>query len=237
LSWKIRNIFKDVSKSYMHKATAAYWPDEGLVVFSLPYLGSDTNNLVLALDVRGTKELSAETARWYVWYPTGFYIAELASARDTSGNMRIYAGSHTGDVVRFTRSTYADLGQSYSVRWTTKHNDMGRYDRLKGMGDIYPSMRPGGTYKPRMTILYDRGARQSDGDYIDMPLDADVWGGASWGAGVWSLANQISTEKQYGYGYGYTLALDFQHDGNNQPFFLTTVAYEVSLEGESGGDV
>ena len=237
LSWKIRNIFKNVSKAYMHKATAAYWPDEGLVVFSLPYLGSSTNNLTLALDIRGVRELNAETARWYVWTTTGFYIAETAQARDTSGNNRIYFGTFTGDVPRFTRSVYSDLGEGYHVQWTTKHNDFGRHDRLKGFGDIYPSVRPGGDYKPQLTLLYDRGTRQSDPMFIDMPIDSDLWGSEFWGSGTWSLANQISTEKQYGDGYGYTLGMDFSHGGTNEPFFLTKVSYETSLEGESGGDV
>lgn len=237
LSWKIRDTFANATKSKLQNACGAYWPDEGLVLFAIPFLGGSDNTLILALDTRGENALTAENARWYKWSLSGMNIASITIARDTSGVNRVYFGTYTGDILRLTRGIYDDIGTAYGVHWRTKDNDYGRGDHEKGFGDIYPSMRPGGSYTPTMRLIYDRGLRQSDDYFLQMPNVVSVWNTAAWDFGIWSEKDQITTAKQYGSGYGYTIGLDFRHTGKNEPFFLTRVVYEVSLEGESGGDL
>lgn len=237
LSWKIRQLFADVTKSAIQNSCGAYWYEEGIVILALPYLGSASDTLVLALDVRGEDALTSENARWYHWILSGIVISSIASVRDTSGNRKIYFGTSDGYVMRFTRSSYADRGSAYAVRWITKHNAYGRGDRQKCFGDIYPSARPGGDYKPSLTLFYDRGLRISDVYDIDMPTSPALWDSTTWDTGVWSEDDELSTEKQFGLGCGYTLAMGFSHSGGEEPFFITKVDYEVCLEGESGGDI
>lgn len=237
LSWKIRKTFEDTTKLSLQNACGGYWPNEGIVLFAIPYLGGTTNSLILCLDLRGTSELNSDTARWYTWRLSGQTIASMTLARDTSGNERIYFGTNDGSVARFSRASYSDLGAAYGVRFTTKDDDFGKTDVVKGFGDIYTAMRPGGQYKPQMTLYYDRGSRRSEPYDIEMPISVSAWNSAVWGSGVWSEANQIITDKHYGDGLGYTLSLDFQHSGLNEPFFVTKLSYQVSLEGESEVDV
>ena len=237
LSWKIRKTFDDTTKLSLQNACATQWPSEGLVVFSVPYLGSTTNRLMLALDVRGARDLNSETARWYIWQLSGITVPSMATARDTSGNERIFFGSDAGHVAKFSRAVYSDLGLAYQTRATTKHDDYGKVDHVKGFGDIYTSMRPGGAYKPAMTLLYDRGTRQSEPYEVDMPITVSLWGSSLWGSATWSETDQIIVDKHYGEGKGYTLGIDLAHSGSNQPWFVTKLAFQVSLEGESEGDV
>ena len=237
LSWKIRQTFANATKNQLQNSCGAYWPDEGLVLLAIPFLGGSENTLLLALDVRGTEELTSENARWYVWQLAGISVASITVARDTNGTNRVYFGTYNGNVLRFTRVTYDDLGTAYAARFVLKHRDYGRGDRLKGYGDIYTSLRPGGSYKPQLSLLYDRGIRRSTPYDLDMPIVTSLWDSSVWDGATWSESNQIVTPKQYGEGYGYTLSMEFSHSGANQPFFLTRVVWEAGIAGESGGDV
>jgi hypothetical protein len=228
LSWKIRETFETINRSRLKYAEGAYYPKHGVVLFAISTGSNTTNDTILCLDVKNTRELTAENARWYIWDVQGVKANVLATAKDASTDASyIYAGSYDGNVFRFNDTTYTDLGTGFEVRWRTKDDDRGQPHIEKGLGDIYVDAGPGGAYQPTVQPIFDYGTRSGEALAFDLPEAGAVFGTARFGTDVWGSADEIWRNRLYGKGYGYTVGWEFSHIGTNEPFFVTNHAYQV----------
>jgi hypothetical protein len=122
----------------------------------------------------------------------------------------------------------------------TKHEDYGEPAYEKQPGDIYMTLQPGGNYTPTFRIVYDYGSRQSSPYTLNMPISGTQWGAFSWGSASWANATSTIQEKLYGEGSGQTIALEWDHSSSNEPYYIGSVAPEISILGDqspgAGGD-
>jgi hypothetical protein len=263
LSWPIRNTFAGLNRARLDQASGAYWPTEGLVVFSVPNGTSTFNNLILALDIKnaGTADLTAENVRWYKWTLAGTghaagtpeSVASFASAKDSTDVPYVYAGTYTGDVLHAQTSTYSDQGTTsasqvaYSMKWRTEDRAFDTFGREKQLGDIYTKMTPVGDYEPSLTVYFDFGRRP-----VQRPVSLDaanvtsVWDtetvsgtpdgdGAVWDTSAWSSDLSVASGKQNYEGSGEVLAFELTHAGANQPAGIVGLSYELAALGEDQG--
>jgi len=237
LTWGIRNTFKNLNRSRLKYASGAYWQEEGIVLFAVSSASSTTNDVILALDLKGVNELTSENAVWHIWKLSGGISPNiLVAARDDDGQPYIYVGTTTADVCRFSREVYSDLGSSYPVEFQTKFFDFGAPMRDKCIGDCQVTIQPSGTHIPKMKYVYDFGRRQStprdlrllSGGFIldSSVLDVDELG----------MENPTAINKVFGNGWGEAVALSFTHQGANEPFRVARIAMQVDLMGETQGD-
>lgn len=241
LSWKIRTTFQNVNRSRIQFATGSYWEDEGLVLFTVSTGSNTYNDTLLCLDIKGQEEITAESAIWYEWQLASSLKATMTFvARDSNGKPRLYIGTTTGDVCRFNRDVYSDLGSGYVVEMVTADDDFGNPGMVKVVGDTYLQVQPTGNYTPTMQYRFDYGQRTTSGRQIKLlPSSGGVWGTDAWGSMKWGGTGAAATARRkfYGRGQGTTVAHRFAHAGVNEPFFLVSMTQEVAALGESAGDI
>ncbi len=238
LSWKIRDTFSSLNRNRFQFITGDYWPDHGVVLFTVPESGSSEQSLVLCLDIKGLQQITADTVKWRIWRISNRNANTLFTARDQStGKKFVYGGDYEGNVFRWNPLTHDDLGAAYTTHWRTKHEDHGTPGLLKGMGDIWLDVSPSGTYQPQLRIIFNYGDAQSAGEPITLRAAVGSWDVSAWDLFAWDTLDAITQFKIYGTGTGYTTALEFSHSGTNQPFFVTKAAYQTRELGESAGEL
>lgn len=244
ISWKIRKTLESLNRSRAQFTVGAYDFLQGRVLF-LVSTGSDTkHDTILCLDVKDQDTLTAEGAIWSVWKfistPSGFSerltLNDLLFARDASGNYHMYAGTNTGDVIRFSEEVFSDLDTAYPVEIQTKHRDYGFTGAEKKAGDYYITLAPGGSYSIQSKIVFDFGASatQPRSVNMDVSLGAKV-GTAIVGIDVVGSDEQTFARKVYGAGSAGTLAYNVSHSGKNEPFRVSKIDHEVAVVGEDEG--
>jgi hypothetical protein len=165
-------------------------------------------------------------------------ITELLMASDSTGNenQHLYAGTETGDVIRFSPTVFSDLDTAYPVEFQTHHDDHGVLMQEKTVGNIMVVLQPGGDYKPTFNIVFDYGKRMSNNRLLTMaPVGGAVFGTAVYGTDVWGDAGATRTEKVYGNGSGQTVGFKFSHNVANQPFLVGQLSYEIDGGAEDAG--
>jgi hypothetical protein len=239
LSWKIRPTFASINFSRISQSVSAYWPEEGIVLFAVPTGSNTHNDTILCLDVKSVRggELTAENAVWYVWKLINTEVNFLTTAKDGSTNVRyLYMGDTEGNVVRFNRNVFTDLGSAYPVSWTTSHNDFQNPGASKGVGDCWVGMQPGGDYIPSMRFIFDYGRHISSPRPLPFPSQSvKKWNQVQWNQFQWGSRTATFRKKVYGVGQGDTVAVSFSHTGSNEPFRITTLAMDIRGAGETSG--
>ena len=241
LSWKIRRTFQDINFSAIHRSVAAYWREEGVVLFAVPTGSSANPNLILCLDIKGKEQLTAQNAEWHIWERTGasanaILTTALYSGRTSANAGVVYEGNAAGDVVKITETTEADLGSAYVTDIVTKHNDYGQANMDKGLGDITVILQPGGDHHPTITPVFDNGARGGTPIPLTMGSTGPVWDNAIFDSDVFPADTSTFTDKVYGRGRGRTIAFQFQHGSANQPFYIASIHPQIRLFGEASGE-
>lgn len=245
ISWKIRKTFATLNQSRLQFSVGAYDFLRGRVVFAVSR-GSDTkHDFLLCLDVKDQNTITAKDAIWTTWRlvgtPSGFSekltINDLIFARDSTGDYHLYAGTNTGDVIRFSEETFSDLDTAYPVELQTKHRDYGSTGVDKKSGDYYVTLSPGGNYEIQSKVVFDFGARSTK----QRPVDMNVSLGAVVGTGVVGVSqigqsDRTFIKKVYGAGSGATVAYNVSHSGNNQPFRVSKIDHDILVVGEEQGE-
>jgi len=185
-------------------------------------------------------ELRASTARWYVWQLVGsqpFNANAMTVARDSvSGRRYLYIGDCLGNVLRFNRDVFSDVGSAYAVRFQTKHNDFGAPGVSKGLGDVWVGLQPGGSYEPKVRFIFDYGRKVSAQRALSFAAGANPhWNEVKWNQFEWGVAHNTHRDKVYGTGQGDTVAFEFTHSGLAEPFRVTTLSAQVRATGETVG--
>lgn len=239
LSWKIRNTFRGINFARIDQAEGAYWKEEGLVLFAVPTGSSTTNDTVLALDVKGVDDLTAETAKWFVWTPADLAANVLRSARSGGSEDRwhVYVGTNSGNVARFSRSVFSDLGSAYTASWRTRHSDLNQPGVTKQVRTVYSFLQPGGSYEPEMKLIYDYGASPGETHFLRMPVESPLYGSAIYGQSRYASENNTIRYKQSTAGEGEVVALEFSHARADEEFRIARSILELDLAGDVLGDV
>jgi hypothetical protein len=248
LSWKIRQTFRTLNQTALHRSVGAYDPKRGFVIFAVP-TGSNTNpDTILCLDVKNNANLTAKTVEWDIWSMAGSLTADqrlitaLATARTDSGTTGffVYGGNAEGDVGRFDDSSsgsHSDLGSPYDVRMRTRHEDFGLSGVTKGLGDIYVTLQPGGSHRPTVTPIFDYGDSQGTPLSLRMPASGELVGALIVGSGIVGGGQVTTMDKVYPRGDGETIALEFRHSGTNEPFYIAQATEMVQTHGyQDGGE-
>lgn len=243
LSWKIRNTFESLNRSRLQYATGAYDPVNGWVVFAVTTGENTAHDLLLVLDVKDTNDITSETARWYLWrLEGGLLVNELLFARSAAGAPRLYFGSTLGDVGYITTETFRDFDSAtatfsaYTTTFQTKHRaDYAGGNLLdqKTVGDAVITLLPGGNYAPTARFIFDYGARSSVVYSMDMPASAAIVGTSLVGRSVVGGDTPVGDARIYGVGAGRTVSFRFSHGGEDEPFRVGRVDYEIEVGGES----
>lgn len=237
LSWKIRPTIARINHSRIRQSVAAYWADEGIVVFAVPTGSNTHNDTLLVLDIKNKPEVTADNAAWYVWQLAGGFNANVMTvARDSSdGKQYLYIGSTDGSVLRFNRTLAADVGSGYQAKFVTKHNDYDSPGVTKGIGDVWIGLQPGGEYTPGLRFIFDYGRKSSELRYLEMGDANPQWDEVRWDETSWGNDTTTSRDKVYGTGQGDTIALEFSHAVAGEPFRVTTVMTQIKGAGETQG--
>ena len=245
LSWPIRNTFKELRRNRLKMACGTYWPDEGVVLFLVTHgHASSTHNLILCLDVRNREELSAETARWTIWRPSTainrIWTARCGTAYTTAPNRTfVYAGtSSLGRVCRFNpdSGSYSDRGTAYTTRLHTASRNFKTPDVEKSLGDVWINLQrgTGSSFVPVLNPVWDYGARIGKVIPFTMTLSGAKFGSSLFGTGVWGVRNASQHKHLYAVGCGCSIGWRLQTTGINEPYLLTSLAYQLSGIGEEG---
>lgn len=241
LSWKIRVTFDNLNHTRLAQTVGAYWKEQGLILFAVPSGSNLTNDTILALDVKGVREITAETARWYIWHLGGSSaairsIVSMVPVRDPTNNLwHIYAGNEFGDVFRLARDVTSDFDgpAGYAVEFQTHDDDAEAPGVRKGLGDVYVALQPGGDYSPTLRVVYDHGRRTSTQKPLNMPFSTALWDQATWDVDEWSIENPTVRDKVYGTGSGDAFAFNFSHTGAGEPFYVSSLDYQLRAIGET----
>ena len=237
LSWKIRQTMKTLNISRLKYAVGAHDSQNGRVVFAVPTGSSTSNDTLLVLDTKGSNSLNADNAKWYIWRISGVSINELLYARDASDNWHLYAGTTTGDVLRFSDDAFNDLDAAYQSELQTAHNDLGSLLIRKTLGPIMVTLQPGGNYRPTMKFIFDYGQNISTSRQLSMKAP----GGSLLGVGLLGgfmlgTAEVTRNEKVYGAGSGRTIGFNISHTGADEPYRVGKIDYLVAGMGQDAGD-
>ncbi len=234
LSWPIRQTFAGLNKSRLKYTTAAYWPDEGLVLFLVATGSSTTQNRILCLDIRGANPITSETVRWYVWdWDSTITLNVLAAGRGSDDKPYIYAGDLQGRVMRFERDTYTDVGKAVSVSIQTANEDYGLLTKTKTVGDTFVLMQGAGTYQVRHTYILEDGTRSGKSTMLSVPAAGALWDTGVWDTSVWGGTNDTQRQRIYGVGASPTIGHKFSHSGLGQPFWIGSLTQEAFVSGPS----
>lgn len=237
LSWKIRPTIARLNQSRLKQSVSAYWPEEGIVLFAVPTGSNTHNDTILCLDLKGSPEINADNARWYVWQLAGGYNANyMTVARDASDGKRyLYIGDTAGNVLRFSKNVFSDLGTAYTAKFVTKHNDYDVPGTTKGIGDVWIGMQPGGDYTPSMRFIFDYGRGNSGVRPLDMGDANPHWDAVRWNEASWGNDTVTSRAKVFGTGRGDTIAFEFSHAVASEPYRVTMLAAQIRGAGETQG--
>ncbi len=241
LSWKIRPFFRTLNQSRLKFTVGAYDFTTGRIVWAVSTGSNSAHDTLLVLDIKENEDLSAENASWSFWKAQNqdgsrMFINELLMARDESGDHHLYAGSTTGDVVRFDSSVFSDLGSSYSVDIVTYDNAHGSFLTNKQLGDVMVLLQPGGNYNPTLKFRFDHGERISTARSLDMAGGTgSLVGVGRVGTAVAGTESSTRVEKVYGAGSGRTIGFELSHNGANEPVQFGGIDYELSVTGGDAG--
>lgn len=249
LSWPIRKTWETLNRSMLGRMCGAYWPEEGLVLFAVATGSSTKLDTILAMDIKGVPKISPDTVRWYKWPIAALDLNFLTVARDPDGTPRIYAAGQGGEVAPFSRSSYADLGSSFSVAFRGRDEDAGVPTVEKNIGDLFAMFGGTGSYSPTVSIVVDDGRRTVFSESVDLKLGgftldnaAGNLSGASTmdnangdlaGAGRLGAAFNLTRKRLVGRGSGYTFSHRFSHGGSNEPVFIGQLSQEIASQGIS----
>lgn len=251
LTWPIRKTWETLNRSMLDRAWGAYWPEEGLVVFAVA-TGSSTNlNLLLAMDIKGVRQISPDTVRWYKWTIDSSALLPncIVPARDPDGTPRIYIGGQGGEVAGFSRTSYSDLGVQIATSFRGRDEDVGVPTSSKAIGDTWLMIGGAGNYRPNMSYLVDDGRQVSSTHPLNVALagfvldnSAGNLSGASTldsaagdlaGAGTLGADFNLIRDRVDGYGEGFTVSHRFSHTAINEPFFIGQLSQEIAGNGIS----
>jgi hypothetical protein len=237
LSWKIRPTFARINRTRIRQSVGAYWPDEGIVVFGVPTDSSTTNNTLLVLDLKNTPEVTADSARWYVWQLAGGLSANTIQvvADAATGKQYLYIGDTDGNVVRFNRNIFSDLGTGYQAKFITAHNDFQSAGTTKSIGDCWIGLQPGGDYNPSLRFIFDYGRSASSVRSLDMGTTNPVWDAVKWNETSWGDDSVTTRNKVFGTGAGDTVAFEFSHSVADEPYRVALLTAEIRGAGETAG--
>jgi hypothetical protein len=235
LTWPIRKTWETLNRSRLKYTTAAYWPNEGLVLFAFSTGSSSTHNLIMAMDIKGARQISPDSVRWYKWYLNGITPNVLRAARDPNGLPTIYVGTTAGKVGAFGRTAYSDLGGAIPVNFRTKDEDFGIPAAEKSIGDTFLMVSGSGTYRPTHAYTLDDGSKTGVSSSINVTLTGWEIGTGSNGGIIGTTeiggSENLSRERIRGVGSAFTISHQFIHGGNNQPFFIGQMTQDVAGQG------
>lgn len=243
LSWKIRDTWNDLNKSRIRQITGSYWPTEGIVVYAVSTGSNTSHDALLCLDIKNVDQLTADTARWYVWRlstAASINANVIAAGRDSNDEPVLFVGTEQGDVAVFSTSTYLDLGSAYEVTWRTHDDSLGSPGRVKGLGDIHARVQTieisgQSETEPTITPVFNYGERLGPTRSLPVSLTTSVWDSAEWDVDAWSDEFATLRRKVYGTGSGETIGFKFAHSAGNEPFWLANFSYQVRAQGDSPG--
>ena len=243
LSWPIRKTWETVNQSpaALESITAAYWPDEGLVLIAVPTGSNTSPDTILAMDIKGARSLNPDAVRWYKWRLSGDLTPHyLKTAREPSGNKDVvYLGGAKGEVGFFSRTVYSDLGAAYGVSFQTKDDDYGFPSIEKSIGNGFVMINGSGDYRPNHTYMLDDSSITGITQSLEVTLEgfelgsggSDLGSGAT--AGTLGGGENLVRDRLRGVGSGYSVAHRFGHGGIGEPFFIGTVTQDVAVKGMS----
>ena len=240
LSWKIRKTFAGLNPARLHLSCGAYDEVEGWVLFAVTQTGQSSHDLILCLDVKNSRELSADSAVWYLWRTTSaFRVNCMVQSLDVQGKRRVYVGTvASGDkaqVGRFTRGNYTDWGTGYNCNFTTGFAHQGSPSTEKQLGNLYVDVAPPANYSISGKTIFDYGARNARPFKIQLPGNAGTnWGSGPTGDPLWdgfdwgSTTEIVRQKKLYLVGRFHSVAHQFSNSGTNQPFFVAGYTQEMA---------
>lgn len=235
LSWPIRKTWETISRSRLKYAVASYWPTEGLVLFAFSTGSSTTHNLILAMDIRGAQSINPDSVRWYKWYLAAPVANVLRAARDPDGLPTIYIGGTAGQVARFTRTAYSDLGSAIPVSFRSKDEDFAAPASEKSIGDTFVMVSGSGNYMPTHTYILDDGSRTGKQTGLSVTLSGWEIGTGSGGGIIGTIeigsGENVSRDRIRGVGSGFTISHKFSHTAASQPFFVGQITQDVAGQG------
>ena len=253
LSYPIRKTWETVNQSKLDRVSAAYWPDEGMVIFAVPTGSSSTPDTILCMDIKGSGRLSPESVRWYKWKLAGSLSANyLRMAREPSSNKEVvYLGGSAGHLGHFSRSSYSDFASSYAVTFRTKDEDFEYPTIEKGVGNAFIMANGSGDYFPTHTYMLDDASITGATSSLEMTLPgftlaANADDDAGTGEGGYEVGSTLGVEaadgtlgsgenlirdRVRGVGSGFTISHKFAHAGNNEPFFIGAITQDVAVRG------
>lgn len=231
LSWDIRRTWDNLDREKMDQAYAAYWQTEGIVLF-LVSEGSGTNNLILAMDIKGAQRLTPESVRWYKWrLASGIVPSVMKAARDSNGKPYIYVGGTLGQVCRFERDSYSDLGQAYRTDFRTFDDDFDMPSKEKDIGDTFFQIQGNGDYEISHQLVLEDGQRNGAVTTVQVPSAGALFGAGLFGTGKFGSELRTNRQRVASVGSSNTVSQRFFHTGANEPFWVGLVDQQVAVSG------
>ena len=239
LSWPIRKTWDTVNRSMLPRTMGAYWPEEGMVLIAVATGSSTHLDTILCMDIKGAGQITPDTVRWYKWPISAANVNVLKAARDPDGVPRIYAGGQGGEVAPFSRSSYADLGSSFSVNFRTKDEDYGLPSVEKSIGNTLMVISGIDSYSPTHRYILDDGNKPgkisnlhiTSGGFVLDNASGNLSGASQLDVGVLGSEENLSRDRVRGVGSGYTISHEFSHSGINEPFFIGQITQDVAAQG------
>ncbi len=233
LSWPIRKTFERLNMSRSKYFTGAYWPREGMVLFSVSTGSNATNDLILCMDIKGAERLSPGTIRWYKWELNGLTANRIVPMRGSDGIPYPYVGGNAGEVCRFERNVYEDLSSSglINCQFRTKDEDFGIPSREKHVGDAYISLQGLGDYTIDHTYVFDDGLVNGQTSRLEVPNTGSKWGTAKWGTATWGSEDSTKRHRVPGIGSSVTVSHRFSHTGASEPWWVGLINQEIMVSG------
>ena len=233
LSWKIRKTWQTLNHSRLDHAQGAYWPSEGMVIFSVPTGSNLTNDLLLVLDIKGQQQITAESARWYKWDLNGVDPNILRLARGSDGQPYVYVGGTSGEVCRFERNVYRDLDNNGEIAadMITANDDYDLPSKEKNIGDMFTLVKGEGGGTVAYTSMRDDGRVGGYSENLDVPQTGMVWGTGTWGTGAWSGDEGVVRHRVSSMGSSTTIGHRFTRSGVNNPFWVGLIDQHVMVSG------
>jgi hypothetical protein len=232
LSWPIRRTFDSLNRARFKYVSGAFWPTEGMVLFSVATGSNTTNDLILCMDIKGVERLTPDTVRWYKWELNGITANRIVPLRGSDGKPYPYVGGTAGEVVRFERDVYADLvTNEINCQFRTRDEDYGIPSREKHAGDAFISVQGLGDYEVNHTLFFDDGENEGQTSMLPVPSGGSVWGTGVWGTMTWGDAQSTRRHRVPGVGSGVTVSHRFAHAGASEPFWIGQIDQQVMVSG------
>ena len=237
LSWKIRSTWQTLNRSRLDEAWGAYWPSEGMVIFSVATGSSATNNLLLVMDIKGLQNITPDAVRWYKWELNGITPNCLRLCRGSDNRPYVYVGGTAGEVCRFDRDTYQDLSSSGTIAmdFITKHDDFELPSKDKKIGDCFVVLRGSGGGTVQHTIMEDDGRKAGYTSALDVPASAATWGAGNgtWGVSQWGGESAIARHRVPATGSSVTVGHRFTRTAANAPVFIGLIDQQIDGGGST----